>query len=162
MDWKPELDAIIGARHGGQVSGMLDRLRALDARFPLVAEIQHQLAWTCDVLGRTEEALPLYERAIALGLPPNELAGALIGLGSTLRLLGQTERAVEVLRSARVQFPENREFDAFLALALHDSGRHAESLRLVLECLCETTEDPGLTAHQRAIRHAAAQLPDDS
>jgi thioredoxin-like negative regulator of GroEL len=57
-----------------------------------------------------------------------------------------------------VQFPDNPEFAVFLALTLHDQGRAAEALQLVLETLCATAEDPGLTAYQRAIRHAAAKL----
>jgi hypothetical protein len=52
--WKPELDAIIGARHGGQVDHVLGLLQKLDARFPHVPEISYQLAWTSDVLGRAE------------------------------------------------------------------------------------------------------------
>lgn len=157
-DWKPELDAITGARHGGQVEHVLGQLKALDQRFPNVAEINYQLAWTCDVLGREAEALPYYEKAVALGLPENELSGALIGLGSTLRNLGQLERSAEVLRSGQAQFPDNREFDAFLALTLHDLGRHGEALKLTLEALCDTTEDPGLTAYQRALRFYAGKL----
>ena len=156
--WKPELDAIIGARHGGQVKQVLQRLQELDRRFPNVAEINYQLAWTCDVLGRESDALPHYEKAVALGLPENELSGALLGLGSTLRNLGQPERSAEVLRSGRAQFPDNREFDVFLALTLHELGRHGEALQLVLEALCDTTEDPGLTAYQRALRHYAGKL----
>jgi thioredoxin-like negative regulator of GroEL len=158
MDWKEELDAIVGARAHGQSREILPRLRTLDARHPNVPEINFQLAWSCDVLERAAEALPYYEKAIALGLPPNELSGALIGLGSTLRLLGQLERSAEVLRSGQAQFPDNPEFAVFLALTLHQQGRAAEALQLVLETLCATAEDPGLTAYQRAIRHAAAKL----
>ncbi len=156
--WKEELDAIVGARAHGQSKEILPRLKALDARFPHVAEINFQLAWTCEVLDRAADALPHYEKAIALGLPPNELSGALIGLGSTLRTLGQLDRSAEVLRSGHLQFPDNPEFAAFLALTLHQQGKHAEALRLALETLCDTTDDPGLTAYQRAIRHAAGKL----
>ena len=157
-DWKEELDAIIGARAHGQSAEILPRLRKLDAQHPNVAEINYQIAWTCDVHGKPDEALPHYEKAIALGLPPNELSGALVGLGSTLRQTGQFDRSAEVLRSGQLQFPDNREFDAFLALTLHAQGKHAVALQLALNVLCDTTEDPGLTAYQRAIRHAAAQL----
>ena len=156
--WREELDAITGARHGGQIDHVLDLLKQLDARFPNVAEINYQLAWTCDVLGREAEALPFYEKAVALGLPPNELSGALLGLGSTLRNLGQPERSAEILRSGQAQFPDNREFDVFLALALHDLGQHGEAMKLTLEALCDTTDDPGLTAYQRALRHYAGRL----
>lgn len=156
--WKEELDAIVGARAHGQAGEIFPRLQQLDAKHPNVAEINYQLAWTCDVLGRAQEAIPYYEKAVALGLPPNEHSGALIGLGSTLRAVGQLARSSEVLRSGKAQFPDNPEFDVFLALTLHASGKHADALRLALDTLCDTTEDPGLTAYQRAIRHAAAIL----
>jgi len=156
--WREELDAITGARHGGQVAPVLGLLKQLDARHPNVAEINYQLAWTCDVLGREAEALPYYEKAIALGLPANELSGALLGLGSTLRCLGQLDRSVEVLRSGLAQFPDNREFDVFLALALHQAGQHTEATRLLLTVIADTSDDPGLTAYQRAIRHYAGKL----
>ena len=156
--WKEELEAIVGARAHGQSKEILPRLKALDERFPNVAEINYQLAWSCDVLERDADALPYYEKAIALGLAPNELSGALLGLGNTLRVLGHSARAAEVLRSGKAQFPENREFDVFLALAMHDLGQHTAALKLLVETLCDTTDDPGLTAYQRAIRHAAAKL----
>jgi len=157
-DWKPELDAIVGARHGGRTDHVLDLLRKMDARYPHVAEINYQLAWTLDVNGSLAAALPHYEKAVALGLPPNELSGALIGLGSTLRGLGDAKRSADVLRSGQLQFPDNREFDVFLSLALHDLGQHAEAMQLLLSTITETTEDPGITAYQRAIRFAAGQL----
>ncbi len=156
--WKEELDIIVGARHGGQIDHVLGLLKKLDERFPNVAEINYQVAWTCDVLGKEAEALPYYEKAVALGLPENELAGALIGLGSTLRSLGQYDRAIEVLRSALAQFPDNREFEVFLAMALHGAGQHTEAMKLLLTTIADTTEDPGLTAYQRAIRFQAGKL----
>jgi len=156
--WKPELAAIIGARHGGQTDHVPGLLEKLDARFPNVPEIAYQLAWTCDVLGREREAIPHYERAIALGLAPNELSGALLGLGSTLRAVSELARSAEVLRSGRAQFPDNREFDVFLALTLHALGQHAEAAQLLLLALADTSEDPGITAYRRAIRFHAARL----
>ena len=134
--WREELDAIVGARAHGQAEEILPRLLGLDARCPNVAEINYHLAWTCDVLDRAADALPRYEKAIALGLPPNELSGALIGLGSILRTLGQLERSAEVLRSGQTQFPGNPEFAAFLSLTLHQQGKPAEALRLALATIC--------------------------
>jgi tetratricopeptide (TPR) repeat protein len=156
--WKEELDAIVGARAHGQLNQLLPRLQDLDARHPNVAEIAYQIAWSCDTLGRHEQAIASYEKAIALGLPPNELSNALIGLGTTLRALGQLDRSAEVLRSGKLQFPDNREFDVFLSLTLHAQGQSAEALRLAIETLIETTEDPGLTAYGRAIRHGLSRL----
>ena len=156
--WQEELETIVGARAHGQSKEIIPRLKSLDERYPNIAEINFQIAWSCDVLGLAADALPYYEKAVALGLPPNELSGALLGLGNTLRALGQQARAVEVLRSGKAQFSENREFDVFIALALHDLGQHSAAMQLMVETLCDTTEDPGLTAYQRAIRYAAAKL----
>ena len=156
--WKPELDAIVGARHGGATAALLPRLRALDQRFPNTPEVLHQIAWSCEVLGRYRDAAAAYERAIALGLPPNELSAAFLGLGSALRCLADYTRAEQVLQQGRLQFPEQREFEVYLAMTLHNLGRHAEALQLVLTTLIETADDVGIAAHQRAIRFHAAQL----
>jgi len=156
--WKDELDAILGARHGGAGEVLLRRLRDLDTRHPNVPEIQNQIAWTCDTLGRDEEALVAYDKAIALGLAPNEHAGALLGISACLLRLKQVERACTLLETARPQFPEQREFEAYLALALHAAGRHAESLQILLVLLAETSDDPGIAAHQRTLRHLATTL----
>lgn len=156
--WKPALDAITGARHGGQIEGVLDQLQSLAAEYPHVAEIAYQLAWTLDSLGREAEALPHYEKAIALGLPPNEQSGALIGLGSTLRNLGHLDRAAEVLESGILQFPDQPEFEAFLALVRHDQGRPTEALQLAMGLVLDHAEDPGITSYQRALRHYVNEL----
>lgn len=157
-DWKPELDAIVGARHGGAVAALLPRLRALETRFPNTPEILQQIGWTCEMLGRHREAADAYERAIALGLEPHELSAAFLGLGSSLRCLGEYARAEEVLQQGRLQFPDQREFEVFLAMTLHNLGRHAEALQLALTTLIETADDVGIAAHQRTIRFHAAQL----
>lgn len=156
--WKPALDAITGARHGGQIEGVLDQLKSLGEDYPHVAEIAYQLAWTYDSLGKEAEALPHYEKAIALGLPPNEQSGALIGLGSTLRNLGELDRAAEVLESGSLQFPDQTEFEAFLALVRHDQGRKTEALKIAMNTLLESSDDPGITAYQRALRHYVSSL----
>ena len=156
--WREELNAIIGARHEGRIAHVLDRLRALDARHPNIADVAYELAWTLEENDQLADARPHYEKAIALGLPPNLHSGALIGLGSTLRELGDPERAADVLRGGQLQFPDNPEFAVFLALALHDLGQHAEAMKLLLTTIADTADDPGLTAYQRTIRHEASKL----
>ncbi|MDP2138466.1 MAG: hypothetical protein Q8J74_11510 [Candidatus Didemnitutus sp.] len=47
----------------------------------------------------------------------------------------------------------------FLALTLHLQGQHTQAFQTVIETLCDTTDDPGLTTYQRAIRHASGMLP---
>ena len=110
------------------------------------------------MLGLATEAIPHYERALTLGLAPNDHASALLGLGSTLRATGEFARSAEILRSGQHLFPDHREFDVFLALTAHDLGQHAEAMKLLLLALVDTSEDPGITTYQRALRFQATRL----
>lgn len=159
-DWKPELDAIVGARHGGRVDSVLPALRRLDARHPLVPEIAAELAFTLAATDDPRGALEAYERALALGLPtPAEQANTLAGHAVCLLRLGRSGDAVAALERARVQFPEHTEFAAFLALARHRAGQTDAAFALLLATLLDSTEDIGLAAHQRTLRSLAPSVP---
>ncbi|TCP68322.1 tetratricopeptide repeat protein [Baia soyae] len=59
-------------------------------------------AWSHDVLCLESEAIPYYERAIELGLSKeDDLEGALLGLGSTYRVLGQYEKSIYAQKSCK-------------------------------------------------------------
>lgn len=155
-DWKPELDAIVGARHGGKIEHVLPALRRLDERHPHTPEIAFQLAYTLELSGAPAEAAPHYERALSLGLSPAEHLNALVGLGNTLRLAGQAARAADLLDRAERQFPDAHELPAYRALALRDAGRADEAVEVLMTLALEVgAEDLGLAAHQRALRHHA-------
>jgi tetratricopeptide (TPR) repeat protein len=126
------------------------------------ARAELERAFALDREGREREALAHYRAALAgAGLEPGERAQGLLGLGSTLRALGEHEEAVEVLTSARAEFPGERMFEPFLALALHNVGRHAEAMELLLTCLVETSADEGVQRYSRALRFYAAR-PDET
>lgn len=154
--WKPELDAIVGARHGGKIDHVLPALRALDQRHPHIPEIAFQIGYTLDLAGHAAEAVPHYERAITLGLSPAEHLNTLVALGNALRLAGSPDDAVELLARAELQFPDAHELPAYRALALRDAGRSAEAVQTLMELALDVgAEDLGLAAHQRALRHHA-------
>lgn len=151
--WKTELDAIVGARHGGRTDHVLPALKALDARFPHTPEIAAELAFTLVARGDDTGALEAYERALALGLSsPAEQANTLAGRAACQLRLGLPSDAVAGLERARAQFPENAEFAAYLAVALKRAGRADEACALLLDTLLDLSEDVGLSAHQRTLR----------
>ena len=63
-----------------------------------------------------------------------------------------------MLESGILQFPDQPEFEAFLALVRHDQGRKTDALRIAMNTLLETSDDPGITAYQRALRHYVGEL----
>ncbi|WP_310833275.1 tetratricopeptide repeat protein [Paenibacillus pedocola] len=122
------------------------------------AELLYQLAWTHDVLGLEREAVPYYEQCLALGLPQDQRAGALLGLGSTYRTLGEYSRSREVLQQGAREYPERKEFPAFLAMALHNLGSHHEAMEILLKLLAETSADPGIKDYSKAISFYSDKL----
>ncbi|MDF9842195.1 MULTISPECIES: tetratricopeptide repeat protein [unclassified Paenibacillus] len=139
---------------------LLDLLSAnsKDAGADNDAELLYQLAWTLDVLGLEREAVPYYEQSLAMGLPAEQRAGALLGLGSTYRTLGEYQRAKTVLQQGAEEYPERAEFQAFLAMALYNLGEHGEGTGMLLRLLADTSESPGIREYRKAISFYADKL----
>ncbi|MFE0648682.1 tetratricopeptide repeat protein [Streptomyces sp. NPDC059534] len=153
------LAAAVALREQGRKDEARERLVALAARWPDDAEVAYQTAWAHDVLGLEAEAVPYYERALAgTGLTPDDRRGALLGLGSTYRILGRYEEAVALLTGAAEEFPEDGSLRAFLAMALYNTGRHHDSVRLLLRLLAATSDDPSVREYRPAIEHYAEDL----
>ncbi|MEU8887010.1 tetratricopeptide repeat protein [Streptomyces sp. NPDC048442] len=134
------------------------RLLVLGERFPEDAEIAYQTAWAHDRLGLEAEAVPFYEAALAGELSPADRRGALLGLGSTYRILGRYEEAVRTLRSGTEEFPADGALRTFLAMALYNVGEAHEGMQLLLHLLTESSEDAGVRQYRAAINHYAKDL----
>ncbi|MEU5401807.1 tetratricopeptide repeat protein [Streptomyces sp. NPDC005963] len=156
-----ELAEAVRLRESGNADEARLRLQALSESWPDDARIAYQTAWAHDVLGREAEAVPHYERALRVtspALPPSDRSEALLGLGSTYRVLGRFHEAGTTLRRGVAEFPEHGALRAFLAMALHNEGRHQESVRLLLELLAETSADETVREYRRAIGVYARDL----
>ena len=121
---RSELESAIRLREGGTSEAAESLLSRVLAGSPDDAEANHQMAWLYDIQGREREAVPFYVRAVAGDLSDEERRGALLGLGSTYRALGEYPEAVEVLRQGVSEFPADRAMQTFLALALYNTGEH--------------------------------------
>lgn len=120
--------------------------------------LNYEAACAHDYLGLEREAVPFYERAIANGLAGEALQGALLGLGSTYRALGDYQQAIATLRRGLERFPDHREFSTFLALAYYNVGEYNDAVRTLLLTLLDTTQDPNLVRYDRALRFYADHL----
>lgn len=155
---KQALEAAIALRNAGQAEEARIMLLGLLAENDTDAELFYQLAWTHDVLGLERAAVPYYERSLALGLAPEPRAGALLGLGSTYRTLGDYSRSKTVLEQGVSEFPEQKEFGVFLAMTLHNLGKHSQAMELLLKLLAETSADEGIAGYKKAIAFYADKL----
>ncbi|AZZ35455.1 hypothetical protein CIK05_01115 [Bdellovibrio sp. qaytius] len=125
--------------------------------YPEDAEVNYQMAWTCDFMGKESDAVPFYEKAIANGLVTDR-DGAMLGLGSTFRCLGEYEKSLKVFDQALTEFPDHRSIKVFRALTLYNLGRAEESVSQLLIQLIETTSDTEIKSYDRALRFYSDKL----
>ena len=100
-----------------------------------------------DVMGEVEIAIPYYRQAISAGLEGSDLQECLICLGSSLRVAGEHDEAVETLEQAADEFPNNNSGRVFLALAHYSNGDPDLAVGTLLSVLLETTQDPDILTY---------------
>ena len=159
-DTAPEkrLAEAVALREAGEDARALQVLLELEASSPDDAQVNLHCAWIHDKLGREEEAVPFYEKAISLGLRDEDLANALLGLGSTYRALGRYEEALETLSRGTETFPHHLGLRVFRALALYNEGRAKEACETLLSLLVATTEDDTIRAYTGALSEYSQDL----
>ncbi|MFD9904559.1 tetratricopeptide repeat protein [Streptomyces sp. NPDC059063] len=146
-------------RESGRREEARDLLLALSERHPDDADVAYQTAWVHDTLGLEAEALPHYLRAIQQpGLSDADRRGALVGLGSTYRILGKYPEAVATLRDASAEFPDDGALKTFLAMALYNTGDSHDAVAILLKLLAATSQDPEIIGYRPAIEHYAEDL----
>jgi tetratricopeptide (TPR) repeat protein len=111
-----------------------------------------------DSTGQSDQAVPLYREALDRGLPGERRRRAVIQLASSLRNLGRADESVALLQAEAARGSDHLD-DAvrgFLALALADTGREREALRLALGALA-----PHLPRYRRSLANYADALVED-
>lgn len=125
---------------------------------PQHAELHYEVASLHDMQGREAQAIPLYQKAIRLGLGETSLRGAWLGLGSSCRCTGQYTEALAAFDQGLTRFPDATEFRVFRAMTCHNLGHHKEGMETLLAVLAETTADPALVPYRRAMALYAEDL----
>ena len=155
---RSELESAIRLREVGDYQEAESLLVRVLAESPDDTEANYQMAWLYDVQSREREAVPYYVRAIAGDLSDEERRGALLGLSSTYRAMGEYPEAVEVMGQGVSEFPADRAMQTFLALVLYNIGEHRRAVDLLLKHLVETTSNPGIRSYEKALRFYAGRL----
>src|SRR5690606_664765 len=153
-----KLDQAISLRKQEKLTESNILLLELVKEYPNHPVINYQCAWSFDVLGEEAKAAPYYERAIELGLSGETLEGALLGLGSTYRTLGDYERSKRTFEKGIELFPSNQAFKVFYAMTLYNLKEHDKAIELLLTSLIDTTSDKDILSYEKAIRFYANKL----
>ncbi|PYZ94701.1 hypothetical protein CR194_03990 [Salipaludibacillus keqinensis] len=113
--------------------------------------MNYQCAWSFDTLGEEAQAVPFYERSIKLGLAGKDLEGAMLGLGSTYRTLGEYEKSKDILKKAVEVFPGNKAIQVFYSMTLYNLSEHQAAMEILLNCLTDTTDNREIKSYKKAI-----------
>ncbi|MCK1798366.1 tetratricopeptide repeat protein [Streptomyces sp. XM4193] len=126
-EFRAAVDALTAELPDGHPVALFERASALDAT------------------DRGEDAVALYERALAAGPAEDRRRQAVIQLASTLRSLGRPAPALDLLTAERRSHPDRLDdaLDAFLALTLIDLGREREAAALALGALAHHLPEYG-------------------
>ncbi|GAA1368414.1 tetratricopeptide repeat protein [Streptomyces beijiangensis] len=158
-EWGAALAEAVRLREQGQPEQARERLLELAEEYPRSAEVAYQTAWVHDVLGLEAGAVPFYERALSVpGLAGEDRHGVFLGLGSTYRILGRYEEALRTLRRGLDEFPDDAALQAFLAMALYNTGDSREAVGTLLRVLASSSADRRVREYRRAIEHYADDL----
>lgn len=145
-------------REQGDLKGAHEMLVRLVKDSPDDPILNYHCAWSCDALGLEREAIPYYVRALHLGLPDEEMQGAILGLGSTYRALGMYEDAHDMLQHGVETFPDNRALAVFHAMTLYNLRLYDKAMEHTLMALAETSGDHRIQRYRRAIEFYAQRL----
>lgn len=154
QDWDQRIADFWERADDGQPELTIAEMRGLIAERPEDdCEALYEWASVHDFVGRERDAVPLYRRALGAGLSGARRAQAVIQLASSLRNVGDAAAAVALLEDLDPDPLTGDAARAFLALALHDLGRHDDALRVALSTLA-----PTLALYGRAVAHYAEEL----
>jgi tetratricopeptide (TPR) repeat protein len=139
-EFRVRMDALVAERPEDDAVGLFERAAAFDST------------------GHSDQAVPLYRRALEHGLEGERRRRAVIQMASSLRNLGQAEESVALLRAERERGSDHLDdaVSAFLALALVDTGREREAVSIALTALARH-----LPRYQRSLGSYAEDLAAD-
>lgn len=155
---REELNKVLELRRQQLFKESNELIVKLAKKYPQDSFVNYQCAWSFDVLGLESRAVPYYEKAIAGGLRDEDLQGALLGLGSTYRTLGEYKKSRDTFERALKLFPENRAFNVFYAMTLYNLGEAAQGMEILLKDLVETTEDENIKRYRNSITFYSDKL----
>lgn len=130
------------------------------AEDPEDARLLFEMASLLDNMGKEDEAIPYYQKAIAHELDKAFLPEAYLGLGSSLRVVGAYYRARVTLEKASELFPKHEGIHVFLALALYSDGNPGDAMRELLGVVLRSSRGSSIEPYRRALTYYRDHLHD--
>jgi len=158
LDMKQHLSDLWASFDELDEQAFLDKMELLVAELPADSAVAaFERAGSFDSTGHSDLAVPLYRRALELGLQGQRRRQAVIQMASSLRNLGQASESVALLMAERERASDDLDdaVSATLALALVDVGREREAVSVAVMALSHH-----MTRYRRSMANYARLLSD--
>ena len=142
----------------GMKSETIAHFADLRTRYPNSARVHLHSAFVLDRMGKEEEAVPLYERSLLLGLSETDARDAHVCLASSLRNVGRSQQGFDLLNGAKSRFDGDVVFDLFFALLATEVGRSNEAIRTLVGSLLRESPATDLRRYRNVLRGKFDQL----
>jgi Tetratrico peptide repeat len=157
-EWEKRLADLWASLDDHGEDDFVQRMDALVAELPADSAVGlYERASAFDSTGHSDLAIPLYRRALEVGLGDDRRRQAVIQLASSLRNVGQASESVALLSAERDRGSDELDdaLDAFLALALTSGGREREAVSIALLAVARH-----MTRYRRSLENYARELAD--
>ncbi|RXJ71724.1 hypothetical protein CS022_19955 [Veronia nyctiphanis] len=131
---------------------------------PEVSALAHfHIACCYDWQGKEKEAIPHYRVSLTndderIDLEEKLRFDALLGLGSSLRCLGEYQAATDTFETLFEEFPDADAAEPFYAMCLYNVGRHKEACQRLMALLLKTTKSEDIALYREALSLYAQDL----
>ena len=137
-EWEQRLADLWASLDELSEQAFLSKMELLVAELPADSAVAaFERAGSFDSTGHADLAVPLYRKALELGLEGQRRRRAVIQMASSLRNLGQATESVALLTAERERESDDLDdaVSATLALALVDVGREREAVSVAVTAL---------------------------
>ena len=138
--------------HAGTDDEAIEHFRLLLADYPNEPRAHYEDGGAFDSAGREHEAIPLYRKAIEMGLSGEYLPKVYLQMGSSLRNIGALDEAIATLDESCQRFPDFHALKVFKALAQESAGRNHDALTTLFELAIAGIQTADMQRYARSIR----------
>jgi hypothetical protein len=159
-EWEQRLADLWASIDDLSEEAFLKKMELLVAELPADSAVAaFERAGSLDSTGHSDLAVPLYRRALELGLEGQRRRRAVIQMASSLRNLDQASESVALLTAERERESDDLDdaVSATLALALVDVGREREAVSVAVLALSRH-----MTRYRRSLANYARLISDRS
>jgi cyanophycin synthetase len=151
-------EALSALRAEADPAVRLQRAQTWWEAHPRDPRLASELAGAFEAAGKQREAIHWYDEALALGLREPHRHRALIQKASSLRQLGELDRAAALLDDLARQRPGSAAVAAFRALVRCDAGETGAAVADLIEALLAHAGDADDEAYREVLHRFAREL----